>query len=60
MELILLSGALIALGVYNWILLNKIKAYEEQLATYNELFMSMAMELEELGSPNVKVFKKNE
>ena len=46
---------IIGLGVYLTYLLNKISDLEEQLELYNETVLGMAKELQELGSPNVKI-----
>lgn len=47
MEL-LYAAVLIGLGIYNWKLTNK-------LNEYNDLIVAMAIELEQLGSPNIKI-----
>lgn len=56
-ELFLLSLALVALGIYNWKLTNKLAEANETLDEYNSMIMEMALELEKLGSPNVKVYR---
>jgi len=55
---ILLSVALVILGIWNWRLLTKVNDLQQQNDTYNELILQMAQELSDLGSPNVKVFKQ--
>jgi len=54
-ELYLLSGALVLLGVYNWKLTNDLQEAYDQIDLANELILGMAHELQEYGSPNVKV-----
>jgi len=57
-DILLLSGLIIILGVYNWIMSNRIQELEEQINSYNDLVLGMAEELQELGSPNVKVVER--
>jgi cell division protein FtsL len=57
-DILLLSGLIIVLGVYNWNMNNRIQDLEEQIDSYNDLVLSMAEELQELGSPNVKVVER--
>jgi len=59
MELIY-AGVLIGLGWYNWKATNLIVDLQETLEEYNNLIVSMATELESLGSPNVKVLHDKE
>jgi len=54
-EIYLMAGALILLGVYNWKLINDLSDANEQIEMANELIIGMAQELQEYGSPNVKV-----
>jgi len=56
-ELYLLSGALVLLGVYNWKLTTDLQDAYDQIDMANELILGMAQELQEYGSPNVKVAK---
>lgn len=58
MELLIL--ALIGLGIYNWIITSKYQDLKEQIEIANDLIIQMATELQELGSPNVKVIKSEE
>lgn len=51
----LLAISLVALGVYNWHLHTIIQGLNDQLDNFLEMVMEMAKELQELGSPNVKV-----
>jgi len=51
----LLMCTLIALGAYNWHLHTVIQGLKDQLDNFLEMVMEMAKELQELGSPNVKV-----
>jgi len=51
----LLAISLVALGAYNWHLHTIIQGLNEQLDNFLEMVMEMAKELQELGSPNVKV-----
>ena len=37
---------------------NRIQELEEQINSYNDLVLGMAEELQELGSPNVKVVER--
>jgi hypothetical protein len=58
LDVLLLSGLIIILGVYNWIMSNRIQDLEEQIDSYNDLVLGMAEELQELGSPNVKIVER--
>lgn len=49
----LLSTVLVLLGVFCHYLLNKIQDLQEQNEDLGTMIMSMALELHELGSPNV-------
>jgi len=51
----LLAISLVALGAYNWHLHAIIQGLNDQLDNFLEMVMEMAKELQELGSPNVKV-----
>jgi hypothetical protein len=51
----LLAISLVALGAYNWHLHTIIQGLNDQLDNFLEMVMEMAKELQELGSPNVKV-----
>jgi len=51
----LLTITLVALGAYNWHLHTVIQGLNDQLNNFLEMVMEMAKELQELGSPNVKV-----
>jgi len=51
----LLAISLVALGAYNWHLHTIIQGLNDQLDNFLEMVMDMAKELQELGSPNVKV-----
>jgi hypothetical protein len=59
----ILTITLVALGAYNWHLHTIIQDLNDQLNNFLEMVMEMAKELQELGSPNVKVvddkIKKN-
>jgi len=52
---VMLSISLVALGAYNWHLHTIIQGLNEQVDNFLEMVMEMAKELQELGSPNVKV-----
>lgn len=54
-ELLLLSITLIVLGLWNWQLQTKLNEANEQISEYQELLVDLATELQDLGSPNVKV-----
>ena len=54
-EVLILSAALIGLGVFNWHLNNKLEEANNLVTEYEELLVQLATELQELGSPNVKV-----
>jgi hypothetical protein len=58
LDVLLLSGLIIILGVYNWIMSNRIQDLEQQIDSYNDLVLGMAEELQELGSPNVKIVER--
>jgi len=51
----ILSIALLGLGIYNWILINKVYALLEQITMAHDMIMNMGNELQQLGSPNIKV-----
>ena len=51
----LLTISLVALGAYNWHLHTIIQGLNDQINNFLEMVMEMAKELQELGSPNVKV-----
>jgi hypothetical protein len=51
----LLTITLVALGAYNWHLHTVIQGLNDQIDNFLEMVMEMAKELQELGSPNVKV-----
>jgi hypothetical protein len=51
----LLAITLVALGAYNWHLHTIIQGLNDQIDNFLEMVMEMAKELQELGSPNVKV-----
>jgi len=51
----LLAISLVALGAYNWHLHTIIQSLNDQVDNFLEMVMEMAKELQELGSPNVKV-----
>jgi hypothetical protein len=51
----LLAITLVALGAYNWHLHTVIQGLNDQIDNFLEMVMEMAKELQELGSPNVKV-----
>jgi hypothetical protein len=51
----LLAISLVALGAYNWHLHTIIQGLNDQIDNFLEMVMEMAKELQELGSPNVKV-----
>jgi len=56
MELIY-AGVLVGLGIHNWIISSRLYKAEVILEEYNDIIVSMATELESLGSPNVKIIK---
>lgn len=56
----LLVVSLIALGGYNWHLHTVIQDLNEQIDNFMEMVMEMAKELQDLGSPNVKVIHDKE
>jgi hypothetical protein len=58
MEL-LYAAVLVFLGIYNWRITDKLVDAEITLEQYNDLIISMAEELESLGSPNVTI-QRNE
>ena len=59
-EIILLSVALVGVGAYNWWITDQYHAMKTQCENYLDMVMSMAEELQELGSPNVKVVKNED
>lgn len=54
---LLYAGVLVGLGIYNWRIASRLYEAELMLDEYNELILNMAVELEELGSPNIKITK---
>jgi len=58
MDLPILAYALVGMGMYTHYLLSKIAKLKEQNASMGEMIASMAMELKELGSPNVFIQKE--
>jgi hypothetical protein len=50
----------LALGGYNWHLHTIIQDLNEQVDNFMEMVMEMAKELQDLGSPNVKVLDAKE
>lgn len=56
----LLVVSLIALGGYNWHLHTVIQDLNDQIDNFMEMVMEMAKELQDLGSPNVKVVHDKE
>jgi len=56
----MLAITLVALGAYNWHLHTIIQDLNEQLDNFMEMVMEMAKELQDLGSPNVKVLHDKE
>lgn len=54
---LLYAAVLIGLGWYNWRATNIIVDLQDTLEEYNSIIVSMATELESLGSPNVKIVK---
>ena len=53
---VLLIATIIGLGIYNWYITSKYQEATEQILEYSNLIISMAKELQDLGSPNVKVY----
>jgi hypothetical protein len=56
----ILVFTLLALGAYNWHLHTVIQGLNEQIDNFLEMVMEMAKELQDLGSPNVKVLDAKE
>jgi hypothetical protein len=56
----ILAITLVALGAYNWHLHTIIQDLNEQLDNFMDMVMEMAKELQDLGSPNVKVLHDKE
>ncbi len=56
-ELIALT---IGLGIYNWYITTKYYKARDQVTEAHELIVQMARELQDLGSPNVKVIEREE
>jgi choline-glycine betaine transporter len=56
----ILVFTVLALGAYNWHLHTIIQGLNEQLNNFMDMVMEMAKELQELGSPNVKVLHDKE
>lgn len=56
----ILVFSLLALGAYNWHLHTVIQDLNEQIDNFMEMIMEMAKELQDLGSPNVKVINDKE
>jgi len=54
-EIFLLVATIIVLGIYNWKLTDELYSAYEQIDLANELILGMAHELQDYGSPNVKV-----
>lgn len=52
--------ALIGFGIYCTYLLNAIKDYEEREEETANVIIGMAHELEDLGSPNVKITRSKD
>jgi len=59
-EVLLMVAAIVGLGIYNWQLQTKIADLEEQIDHFMEMVLEMANELQDLGSPNVKVMDAKE
>jgi len=57
-DIYLLVALVLFLGVYNWRLITQVNDQEEQIAMANDLILTMAEELQSLGSPNVKVVER--
>jgi len=60
MDVYLLVALVLFLGAYNWRLITQVNDQEEQLEMANDLILTMAEELQSLGSPNVKVVNREE
>ena len=58
MDIPILASALIGLGFYCHHLLNRLRDLLDQCESLNDVCVSMAQELAELGSPNVHFFGK--
>lgn len=57
-ETLLLVVVSLWLAYKNWVLAEEIQDLHEQKELANELILNMAEELQELGSPNVKVVER--
>lgn len=57
---LLLSILILCISAFSLNLLNKLSSLKEQLETTHDMIISMAEELQSLGSPNVKVIKREE
>lgn len=55
----ILTVLTLVLGAYNWHLQSKIQDLNDQIDNFLEMVMEMAKELQDLGSPNVKVVDEN-
>ena len=58
--MMLLVATVVGLGAYNWHLHTVIQGLNEQIDNFLEMVMEMAKELQDLGSPNVKVLDAKE
>ena len=56
----LMVTTIIGLGLYNWYITTKYHNAKEQITEAHELILQMARELQDLGSPNVKVIEREE
>jgi hypothetical protein len=59
LPILILSAALVWLGIVNWRLSTRLQDLNEQLDLQSELIMGMANELKELGSENVSVIQRD-
>ncbi len=57
---IVMTISVFALGAYLTYLLNKVRDLEEQIEMYNDTILTMAKELQSLGSKNVRIVMEEE
>jgi cell division protein FtsL len=57
---LILIATVLGLGAYNWHLNTVIQDLNDQIDNFLEMVMEMAKELQELGSPNVRIANDNE
>jgi hypothetical protein len=57
---LILIVTVLGLGAYNWHLHTIIQGLNDQLDNFLEMVMEMAKELQDLGSPNVRIVDDKE